>query len=116
MPDLRIGLFALTGLIFWRTRVWFRVMDVHRPMPLLVSSVLTALFLWIAENIGTLSHSWLYPAQMAADGWTPVPLNKLGAWLLLLIVSFVCVTLVIRPEPPEAELSPQPEPLPRTAG
>lgn len=116
LPDLRLGLFALTGLLFWRTRIWFRVMNQHRPMPLLVSSVLTAFFLWFAENIGTLSHSWLYPSQLTAHGWVPVPFSKLGAWLLLLIVSFVCVTLVIRPEPPRLASSTDHPPLSDRAG
>ena len=66
-----------------------------------LSAVLSAFFLWVAENIGTLSHTWLYPHQRDGTGWHIVPLTKLGAWLLLQIISFVCVSLVIRPKPPE---------------
>jgi hypothetical protein len=38
-----------------------------------------------------------------AAGWSPVSAAKLGSWFLLMIVSYVLVTLVSRPEPcPEA--------------
>ena len=32
-----------------------------------------------------------------ADGWSPVGFGKLGSWFLLMIVSYVLVTLVNRP-------------------
>ena len=64
-------------------------------------TLLVALFIWAAENIATWSNAWLYPAQ--AHGWTPVSLAKLGAWYLLMIISFVLVSFVHRPQPPEPE-------------
>jgi uncharacterized membrane protein YoaT (DUF817 family) len=54
--------------------------------------VLVALFIWFAENLGTYSSAWRYPAQRL--GWHMVPLSKLGAWLLLLIISYVLVSAV----------------------
>jgi uncharacterized membrane protein YoaT (DUF817 family) len=63
-------------------------------MPLVVAALLTAFFLWIAENVGTLTGTWLYPGQ---KGWQLVSLAKLGSWYLLLYLSFVLVTLVHRP-------------------
>jgi len=33
-------------------------------MPLLLGLFLVALFIWFAENLGTLSKTWLYPSQM----------------------------------------------------
>ena len=66
-------------------------------MPLLLGFVLVSLFIWFAENIGTASRVWLYPNQAA--GWSPVSAAKLGSWFLLMIVSYVLVTLVNRPEP-----------------
>jgi uncharacterized membrane protein YoaT (DUF817 family) len=33
--------------------------------------------------------------------WHPVSLQKLGSWYLLLNVSFVLVTIVNRPRPPD---------------
>ncbi len=64
-------------------------------MPLVVAALLTALFLWIAENIGVWTGTWLYPGS---GGWRLVSLAKLGSWYLLLYLSFVLVTLVHRPE------------------
>ena len=96
LPDVRIGLFALTGLLFWRTTVWFRPFRKHRPMPLLLGWLLVALFIWFAENVGTYAHAWNYPDQR--DGWQMVSIGKLGAWYLLMIISFVLVSLVHRPE------------------
>ena len=89
LPDLRLGLFAATLLLFARTTIQFRPFRIDRSMPLLLGWLLVALFIWFAENIGTYSHAWLYPAQ--AGGWTLVPPAKLGAWYLLMIISFVLV-------------------------
>jgi uncharacterized membrane protein YoaT (DUF817 family) len=91
-PDIRWGLFAVIGIMFWRTTVWFRPFRTYRRMPLLFGFLLVALFIWFAENIGTLSNAWLYPQQK--HGWAMVSLTKLGAWYLLMIISFVLVSLV----------------------
>lgn len=40
--------------------------------------------------------AFAYPNQAA--GWSPVSAAKLGSWFLLMIVSYVLVTLVNRPE------------------
>ena len=95
--DLRHALFAATALLFLRTVVHYRVFRFRHRMPLLVGFLLVALFIWFAENIGTWSRAWIYPGQ--ADAWTPVSIQKLGAWYLLMIISFVLVTLVHRPQP-----------------
>jgi uncharacterized membrane protein YoaT (DUF817 family) len=92
LPDIRFGLFAATALIFGRTWVHYRPFRVHRRMPLLVGFLLVALFIWFAENIGTFAHAWSYPHQRAH--WSPVPIAKLGAWYLLMIISFVLVSMV----------------------
>ena len=34
-------------------------------MPLLLGLFLVAVFIWIAENLGTLTHTWVYPRQIA---------------------------------------------------
>ncbi len=96
--DVRIGLFALVVLLFWRTRVHFRVFRLRLWMPMIAGFILVALFIWMAENIATLSKAWLYPNQL--NGWTPVSLAKLGSWFLLMIISFVLVTLIHPPTPP----------------
>ncbi|PSJ59044.1 DUF817 domain-containing protein [Kumtagia ephedrae] len=100
VADLRYVLFAVTVLLFLRTTVHYRVFRFRHRMPLLVGFLLVALFIWLAENIGTWSRAWLYPGQR--DGWAPVSIHKLGAWYLLMIISFVLVTLVHRPKAVEA--------------
>lgn len=95
LADARIVLLVATAFIFRRTLVWFRPFRARRAMPLLLGFLLVALFIWLAENIATFSHAWVYPQQ--AHGWTMVPPTKLVAWSLLMIISFVLVTLVNRP-------------------
>ncbi|KOF21458.1 membrane protein [Ensifer adhaerens] len=103
--DLRYLLFAIIAILFWRTTVHYRVFRFRHRMPLVIGFLLIALFIWFAENIGTWSRAWIYPSQHA--GWTPVSLHKLGAWYLLMILSFVLVTLVHRPRPLPAVLQPR---------
>jgi uncharacterized membrane protein YoaT (DUF817 family) len=92
LPDIRIALFAATALLFWRTRVYFTPFREERWMPLLLGWFLVATFIWLAENLGTFAHAWSYPSQR--DGWHMVGPAKLGAWYLLMIISFVLVSLV----------------------
>lgn len=95
LPDLRIPLFAALGVLFLRTRIWFRVWREDRWMPLLLGWFLVALFIWFAENLATFSRAWVYPSQK--HGWAMVHWGKLGAWYLLMYISFVLVALVHRP-------------------
>jgi uncharacterized membrane protein YoaT (DUF817 family) len=97
IPDGRWLLFGLTALLFGRCTVHYRVFRGRHRMHLLLGWFLVALFIWIAENIATLSRAWLYPDQL--DGWVPVSPTKLGSWYLLMIVSFMLVTIVHRPRP-----------------
>lgn len=94
--DFRLLLFAATALIYLRTVVHYRVFRFRHRMPLLLGFLLVALFIWLAENIGTFSRAWIYPGQQT--GWHMVSVDKLGAWFLLMIISFVLVTLVHRPQ------------------
>ncbi|MBX3578318.1 MAG: DUF817 domain-containing protein [Rhizobiaceae bacterium] len=98
--DIRLALFAATAVLFLRTTVHYRVFRFRHRMPLLLGFLLVALFIWFAENIGTWSRAWIYPGQ--GETWTPVSIQKLGAWYLLMIISFVLVTLVNRPKAPDA--------------
>ncbi|HUD87320.1 MAG TPA: DUF817 domain-containing protein [Xanthobacteraceae bacterium] len=95
--DLRILLFAAAALLFGRTWVYYRIHHSYRRMPLLLGLFLVAAFIWIAENLGTFTKTWLYPHQVAA--WSAVPIGKLGSWFLLLIISYALVAIVNRPEP-----------------
>ena len=101
LPDMRLLLFAATVVLFLRTRVWFHIGTARYWMPLPLAALLTSFFLWIAENVGTATRTWLYAGQSPDH---MVRLAKMGSWYLLLYVSFVTVTLVIRDalEPPDA--------------
>ena len=91
LMDVRIGLFVATLVLFARTRIWFRITRHHLWMPLPVAAFLSSLALWVAENVGTATGTWLYSGQSVGQ---MVSLSKLGSWYLLLYVSFVTVTLV----------------------
>lgn len=95
-PDIRWGLYALSVVLFGRAWFQFTPDFTVRRMPMLLGFVLVALFIWIAENVGTFTSAWIYPSQK--DGWSLVPLAKMGSWYLLMMLSFVLVTLVHRPE------------------
>lgn len=91
--DLRVGLFAATALLYWRTWVWFQIGDNTYRMPFVLAGLLTSFFLWVAENVGTLTGTWLYPGQGETE---LVSLAKMGSWYLLIYVSFATVTVVYR--------------------
>ena len=96
LPDIRLALFAALILLFARTRIWFRVWREERWMPLLVGWLLVALFIWFAENIGTFANAWRYPSQK--HEWAMVSPAKLGAWYLLMYISFILVAVVHKPQ------------------
>ena len=96
LPDMRIVLFAALAVLFWRTRVWFRVWRNDRWMPLIVGFFLVSTFIWLAENIATFSQAWIYPSQRQA--WALVSPQKLGAWYLLMYISFVLVAVLNGPK------------------
>jgi uncharacterized membrane protein YoaT (DUF817 family) len=95
MPDMRLLLFAMAALAFGGTTIHFRIWREHRAMPLLLGLVLVSLFIWISENIGTFTRTWLYPSQ--SHGWAMVSFAKLGSWFLLLIISYTLVSLINAP-------------------
>jgi uncharacterized membrane protein YoaT (DUF817 family) len=92
LPDIRLGLFALSLAMFWKASFWIRPDRKWRSLPVLPGFVLTALFIWFAENLGTFAGAWIYPSQH--HGWRMVPFEKVGAWYLLMLLSFVLVSLV----------------------
>jgi uncharacterized membrane protein YoaT (DUF817 family) len=94
--DTRYLLFAYIGVVFFRTTVSFQVYKKRREIPFLLSALLTAFFVWIAENIATFTKIWLYPTQVMA--WHMVSWEKLGSWFLLLMLSFALVSIIYRSE------------------
>ncbi len=102
LPDIRVALFVATVVIYARTRIIFRVTDGDRWMPLPVAALLSAVALWVAENVGTATGTWLYTGQRPGE---LVSFAKFGSWYLLLYVAFVTVTLVVRDPLSRAPLS-----------
>jgi uncharacterized membrane protein YoaT (DUF817 family) len=103
--DVRWALFAAIVVLYWPSVLEARVFRARLRLSVLVSFVLVALFIWVAENVATAGQAWVYPDQ--ADGWTPVSLAKLGSWILLMMISVVLVTWVYPPEPPDRTASPE---------
>ncbi|MFZ2029148.1 MAG: DUF817 domain-containing protein [Vitreimonas sp.] len=105
LPDIRIVLFAFSGLIFWRT--WFVFTPDQRPrhMPVIIGFVLVSLFIWFAENLGTFASAWVYPSQR--NGWHLVSIEKIGAWYLLMLLSYVLVSIVQKPQEAPLEVAPR---------
>lgn len=93
--DARPLLFLAAALLFGRCSVHFKIWKEHRRMPMLLGLFLVALFIWLAENIGTFTAAWVYPSQKA--GWHMVSTGKLGAWFLLMIISYALVAALNRP-------------------
>jgi uncharacterized membrane protein YoaT (DUF817 family) len=90
--DLRIPL-ALAGLVVLRrTVVHFTVGRSRHGMPLALAFVLIGLFLWAAENAATFLDAWKYADQV--EVWSAVHPSKIGAWSLLVTMSFVLVATI----------------------
>ncbi|WP_213023232.1 DUF817 domain-containing protein [Brevibacillus reuszeri] len=87
--DIRWVLMAAIFIVFWKTRVYFRVTHERFFMPLPLAYFLIGFFIWIAENIATFLGAWYYPNQRS--GWELVHLSKISSWFLLVIVSFIIV-------------------------
>lgn len=89
IPDVRILLALALVAVLWRCRVHYTVGERRYRMPLALSFLLIGVFLWVAENGATFLDAWNYPGQV--DVWEAVHVNKLGAWALLVSMSFVLV-------------------------
>ncbi len=89
IPDFRYILMLSVLILFRKTWVSFKVTERVWRMPLVFSFVLIAFFIWVAENISTFYGAWSYPDQSLE--WSIVSFHKVGAWSLLVIISFVLV-------------------------
>lgn len=92
VADVRVILFVAAAVVLGPATIHYRVWHVHRRMPLLCAALLAAVFIWLAENIGTFGAIWLYPHQ--AIGWRPVSVGKYGSWFLLMILSWTLVVVL----------------------
>jgi len=90
--DIRIALFIATVLLFGRTRILFTPWRGRRWwMPMLLSLFLSALGVWLSENLGTLTGTWIYDGQEQGE---PVSIATLGSWYLFLCVALMVALLV----------------------
>ena len=92
IPDIRWPLLLITAIMFRRTVIHYQVIREYRSMPLLLGWFLVALFIWFAENIATYANIWIYPNQ--SDEWQMVSFQKLTSWYLLMLLSFVLVSVL----------------------
>jgi uncharacterized membrane protein YoaT (DUF817 family) len=92
VPDIRLALLAVLAWLCGRTWIYYKIHHHYRRMPLLLGLFFVSVFIWIAENFGTLTRTWLYPSQM--NGWAMVPLGKLSSWYLLMMISYMLVAWV----------------------
>lgn len=90
--DFRYVLFAFIFVFFWKTNIHYTIMKKVRKMHFILAGFLAAFFIWIAENIASYVNVWLYPDQV--EHWKLVSIQKIGSWFLLLIVSFLLVSLI----------------------
>ena len=97
--DARYLLVAATLAVYGACTMQFRIFRTRLRMPLLVTFVGVALFIWFAENIATWANAWQYPNQQ--DGWVPVSIEKLVSWFLLMIISVVLVAWLYQPRQPD---------------
>jgi len=93
IPDFRFVLFLWSIVIFWKTKIRFKLNQYHLQLPILPVLVILAFLIWIAENISTFNKIWLYPSQV--NSWHMVGWGKLGSWYLLLLLSLVLVLKIL---------------------
>ncbi|MBP9853145.1 MAG: hypothetical protein QG629_134 [Patescibacteria group bacterium] len=75
--DTRWLLLLAFGVLYGRTWVYYTIHQKQRRMPFIAAGLLSAFFVWAAENIGTYTKTWLYPNQ--TTDWHLVSLHKLTA-------------------------------------
>lgn len=105
LPDIRLAPIVANVALHSRTRIWFRIHDRHWWMPLPVAALPSAVALWVAENVGTATGTWIYSGQIRGE---MVSFAKLVSWYLRLYVAFVTVTLVTRRALHDRALDPGP--------
>lgn len=87
--DFRYFLIGAVFVLYFKSKVYFTVLEKERHLPLNISFLLIAFFIWIAENISTYLGAWKYPDQIHA--WNVVSTQKITSWFLLVIISFILV-------------------------
>ncbi len=89
LPDVRWILIPLVFIVFYGVWIEFTVTSRTYRMPISLSFLLIAFFIWIAENISTYLGAWQYPNQ--GEAWSLVSFKIISSWYLLVIISFILV-------------------------
>jgi uncharacterized membrane protein YoaT (DUF817 family) len=89
LPDFRLILIPLVFIFFRKVDVYFTIIKKRRMIPLTLSFILIAFFIWIAENLSTFWGAWQYPDQIHT--WNVVSTQKITSWFLMVIISFILV-------------------------
>jgi uncharacterized membrane protein YoaT (DUF817 family) len=87
--DLRWVIIVSLVIVFWKSKVIFKIDKQNYKMPLIISFFLIGFFIWFAENISTFFGAWKYPDQMKI--WKLVHIGKISSWFLLVIISIIIV-------------------------
>jgi uncharacterized membrane protein YoaT (DUF817 family) len=94
IPDLRLYIFTILLMVFWKTKFRFRLHERVYQMYATLAFALVGFFIWVAENIATFFGAWKYAYQHR--GWQMVAWHKITSWGLLVIVSFIIVAQLKR--------------------
>lgn len=89
IPDVRYAIGVMVLVLFWKSKVIFRIESTAYRMPVVVSFILIGFFIWLAENVATLLGAWKYAYQH--KGWAMVNYQKISSWAFLVIVSYIIV-------------------------
>lgn len=87
--DVRWVLIPLVFVVFRGVWAEFTITKRRYKMPISLSFLFIAFFIWIAENISTYLGAWKYPHQ--SNGWDIVSFKIISSWYLLVIISFILV-------------------------
>jgi uncharacterized membrane protein YoaT (DUF817 family) len=87
--DFRWILFGLFFVLFRNTKVVFVLGGTPYKLSLTITMALCGLLIWGAENLATYLGAWKYAYQHV--GWKMVSFQKVNAWVLMSIVSFILV-------------------------
>ena len=101
--DMRWPLIAVLVVVFWKTRISYRLPSQRRRLPMVAGLLGLGFAIWIAENIGTRCGAWRYPYQ--EHGWQFVDFSKLTSWFLLVMITFLIVAELKRIPTKAVELS-----------
>lgn len=94
--DMRWVIFILLVIAFWKTKFYSTITSKTFLIHPLITNALLASFIWLAEQIGTFAKAWVYPHQ--TESWQPVSFHTFTSWYMLLIFSFITISLLYQKE------------------